>query len=132
MRGDGKRLIPLARNLRKSMTKAERILWSRLKNRGLHGWKFRRQRPMGPYIVDFICLEGGLIVEVDGATHSTDEEKARDAQRDRYTVEQGFSTIRIPNREIYENLEGVCQTILGALPPSGPTDHLPRKRGRDM
>ncbi|MEQ8404258.1 MAG: endonuclease domain-containing protein [Oceanicaulis sp.] len=123
----------LARALRRRMTDAETILWSRLRRGQLGGWKFRRQHPVGPYIADFACLDGGLIVEVDGATHSTPREIARDARRTAFLQAKGFEVYRAWNIDIYENLEGVLDGVIAALPPSDPDfrpDHLPRKRGR--
>lgn len=72
--------IALARELRKTMTDAERKLWHGLRLRQMHGYKFRRQFPLGHYIVDFVCLEARLIVEVDGGQHA--DEKYGDVQRD--------------------------------------------------
>ena len=114
------------------MTDAETILWSRLCRGQVGGWKFRRQHPIGPYIADFACLDGGLIVEVDGATHSTPRELAHDRKRTAFLNAKGFDVFRAWNLDIYENLEGVLDGIVAALPPSGPDgrpDHLPRKRG---
>jgi very-short-patch-repair endonuclease len=70
-----------ARALRGDAPSAERIVWRRLKNRQLGGWKFVRQYPIGPYFADFVCREKMLVVEIDGTTHSTDEEIARDVRR---------------------------------------------------
>ena len=73
-----------ARGLRRAQTPTEARLWSELRNRGLAGHKFVRQEPIGPYFADFLCRERALIVEVDGATHSTDEELAHDTRRTRF------------------------------------------------
>ena len=103
------------RALRRAQTPAEARLWSKLRGRRLAGFKFVRQESIGPYFADFICRERRLIVEVDGATHSTDEELARDARRTRFLEEEGYRVLRVTNDEVFNNLEGVCETILFAL-----------------
>jgi very-short-patch-repair endonuclease len=77
-----------ARSLRRTQTPAEARLWSKLRNRGLAGHKFVRQEPVGPYFADFLCRERALIVEVDGAAHSTSEELTQDARRTRFLEER--------------------------------------------
>lgn len=104
-----------ARRLRREATNAERKLWSFLRERQLEGHRFRRQHPLGPYIVDFVCLEQKLIVEVDGATHGEPEELARDAKRTAWLKERGYRVLRCDNIEIYENLDMVVLYILQAL-----------------
>ena len=81
-----------ARKLRQHQTKAEAILWRHLRNRQLTDWKFRRQVPRGPYIVDFICLEARIVVEVDGG-HHTGQPKA-DARRTRFLEDNGYRVLR--------------------------------------
>jgi very-short-patch-repair endonuclease len=78
-------------------------------------WKFRRQHPIDRYIVDFISLDGKLIVEVDGATHSSDEECARDERRTQDLEVLGFHVLRVTNIEVYKNLDGVLESILHEL-----------------
>jgi len=102
-----------ARRLRKSMTPAERLLWWKLKDKQ-QGWKFLRQTPVGPFIVDFACLEVLLAIEVDGATHHAKDEIEYDASRTRYLESQGWRVVRFWNREIFENLNGVVDTIHNA------------------
>jgi very-short-patch-repair endonuclease len=77
-----------ARALRQQMTDAERLLWRHLRNRGLGGWKFRRQYPVGPYIVDFICPEKNVVIEVDGGQHADDVK--HDSQRSAYLNKMGY------------------------------------------
>ena len=77
-----------ARALRKRMTDAERLLWRHLRNRELDGWKFRRQYPVGSFIVDFICVEKNLVIEVDGGPHAENEEQ--DIQRSAYLNRMGY------------------------------------------
>lgn len=86
-----------------------------LRNRALNGWKFRRQHPIDRFVVDFACLKARLIVEVDGATHSTASEVARDAARTAILESLGFALLRIPNANIHEHRDGVREMILAAL-----------------
>ena len=132
MRENEKKSRPRARSLRRELTKAEALLWLRLKNRQVGGWRFRRQHPIGPYIADFACLEAMLIVEVDGATHSTVAETSHDERRTAFLGGLGWRIVRFGNLDIYKALEGVVAGIEAALPPSGPSDHLPRERGRNV
>ncbi len=104
-----------ARGLREDQTEAERQLWRRLRNRLLGGFKFVRQEPVGPYFADFVCREEKLIVEVDGATHSTDDERRRDAKREEFMRERGYRIARFVNDDVYRNMDGVLETILAAL-----------------
>jgi len=100
--------IERARRLRLDSTEAEKRLWSLLRDRGLGGHKFRRQRPIGPYIVDFVCLERHLVVEVDGGQHSR---SGGDADRTAWLSEQGYRVLRLWNSVVFGNLEGVAETI---------------------
>jgi len=93
------------------MTKAEVILWSRLKGRKLQEYKFRRQHGIGDYIVDFYCPELNLAVEVDGETHYTSQGKQHDAKRESYLDELGIVILRFTNRQIKQNLDGVIDQI---------------------
>jgi very-short-patch-repair endonuclease len=104
-----------ARNLRKSMSNAERKLWQALRLRQLDGARFRRQHPIGPYIVDFVCLEKRLIVEVDGPQHTQEEHVVRDARRDRWLNAEGYRVMRFQTIDAYQNLGGVVDTIWAAL-----------------
>ena len=85
------RLHSLAKNLRKDSTEAEKSLWRRLQRKQLEEFKFRRQQPIGKYIVDFVCFEKKLVVEVDGGQHADTD---RDRERDRWLAEQGFQVLR--------------------------------------
>jgi very-short-patch-repair endonuclease len=104
-----------ARALRKRKTSAEIKLWWHLRGLKPRGWKFRQQAPIDHYIVDFVCLSHRLIIEVDGATHRTTDERANDARRESYLRDQGFVVLRVGNRDVYENMEGVMDTIVHAL-----------------
>jgi len=104
-----------ARALRRAQTEAERLLWRRLRGRGLAGFKFVRQEPIGPYFADFACRERKLVVEIDGATHSTDEEIRRDERRAAFLRAQGYAIVRFANDDVYRNLDSVLETILAAI-----------------
>ncbi len=103
-------LIPMARQLRKEMTDAERKLWSRLRNNQL-GVKFRRQVPFDNYILDFYCPGARLCVELDGSQHLTVEGKERDRKRDRDLKEAGVEVLRFSDYEALTNTETVLQVI---------------------
>jgi very-short-patch-repair endonuclease len=109
-----------AKELRNNPTDAERILWRHLRLRQLGGYKFRRQQPLGEFIVDFVCLEKRLVVEVDGGQHSS--KVAYDAQRTKWLERQGFRVLRFWNYEILQNIGAVKEAIWQALtsinPPS--------------
>ena len=107
--------LDVARQLRKDSTQSEARLWEQLRNRLLENTKFRRQAPVGPYIADFLCAEKKLIVEIDGATHSTDTEVAYDHRRTTFLSENGFKVIRFQNVEISEGLDQVLTLITEAL-----------------
>jgi very-short-patch-repair endonuclease len=104
-----------ARNLRSSQTSAEAKLWQALRNRRLARWKFRRQHCIERYVVDFMTLDGKLIVEVDGVTHSEPSERARDEIRSNVLEACGFHIVRVSNTDVYDNLEGVLEMIEGTL-----------------
>jgi very-short-patch-repair endonuclease len=86
-----------SRELRQDQSEAERRVWRRLRNRQLGGFKFVRQEPIGPYFADLVCREEKLVVEIDGATHSTDEERSRDAKRENLLQELGYRVVRFRN-----------------------------------
>ena len=104
-----------AKRLRNEMTRAEVILWTRLKRRQVDGFQFRRQLPLGPYVVDFACPAARLVVEVDGETHSSDAERAHDARRTSFLESEGWRVLRVWNHEVLENEERVVEAIRLAL-----------------
>jgi very-short-patch-repair endonuclease len=104
-------LTKRARELRAAMTDAERALWRALRSRQA-GVRFRRQAPLGPFIVDFVCLERKLVVEVDGGQHAESE---YDAQRDGWLRERGFRVMRFWNHEVLANIDGVTESIFAVL-----------------
>ena len=110
--------IPFARNLRKATTDAESKLWQALRARRLDGWKFRRQAPLGPYVVDFICIDARLIVEIDGGQHA--EREPYDEARTQYLRSLGFAVQRFWNHEVLGDLEAVLEHLLHILTRSHP------------
>jgi very-short-patch-repair endonuclease len=123
----------MARQLRREMSPAERLLWSELRKRP-GGYKFRKQHPLGRVSFDFCCLEVRLDIEVDGGAHDLLARAKRDIARDRHLHQLGFRTLRLPARKIFRNLEGVisgivaeCRTI--APPRNGEGDRDAQRRG---
>ncbi|HEY5204039.1 MAG TPA: DUF559 domain-containing protein [Roseiarcus sp.] len=112
-----------ARTMRGAPTDTELRLWRLLRDRRLSGFKFRRQVPVGPYIVNFLCVGAKLIVEADGSQHA---ESPRDQARDAYLESQGWKVLRFWNNEVSQNREGVLETIFAHAnrPSSGPSGHL--------
>jgi very-short-patch-repair endonuclease len=100
-----------AKTLRRTLTKAEALLWSRLKARNLNGHHFRRQHPIGPFIADFACVEAKLILEVDGGTHMSEADQARDARRTAFLEREGWHLLRVWNNQVYENRDGVLRAL---------------------
>lgn len=101
--------------LRFQATSAESLLWSRLRNRQLGGFKFVRQAAIGDYYVDFVCREQKLILEVDGATHGTDAEIADDAVRTADLQHMGYRIVRVTNADDRDNMAGVLESLLAVL-----------------
>ena len=97
--------------LRQTMTDVERIMWQAVRARQLLGFKFRRQATIGPFVVDFLCIEAGLVVELDGGQH----DKKRDAGRTAFLNEAGYRIVRFWNHEVVENFDGVMAAISAAL-----------------
>ena len=97
----------IARKLRQSSTKEERVLWQLLRNRQFKNLKFKRQFPIGNYVVDFVCEEIKLIIELDGGQHNEPENIEADKVRTEFLESKGFKVIRFWNNEIDKNLEGV-------------------------
>ena len=110
-----------ARELLKSLTPQEARLWLRLRALRAQGFHVRRQAPFRGYYLDFVCFERRVVVEVDGSQHGQDEGRARDEVRDAVLQREGFRVLRFWNREVMENLDGVMQTIFGALGDACPT-----------
>ena len=100
-----------ARTLRKNMTDAERLLWSRIRRKQLKGYQFYRQKIIGNYIVDFYCPKARLIIELDGGQHYSAEGMKGDKKRDAYLKNVGLKVLRFSDREVLENLNGVLEKI---------------------
>ena len=112
-----------AKSLRKNQTDVERRLWYALRNRQLSGYKFRRQHPISPYVVDFVCLEYKLVVEVDGGQHA--DAVTQDTARTVFLEGLGYRVLRFWNNEVLENLEGMLTVILAALLSPSPQPSPP-------
>ena len=110
-----------ARRLRKDMTDAERALWRLLRDRRIDGWRFRRQEPIDRYIVDFVCFDARLVIEVDGGQHNAEV----DGKRTAWLEGNGYRVLRFWNNEMLTNMDGVLQTILAALTPDPLPSHQP-------
>ena len=118
-----------AKQLRANSTDAERMLWRHLRSRQMTDFKFRRQQVIEPYIVDFVCLERRLVVEIDGGQHA--ERQKEDARRTAFLESAGFHVIRFWNNEVLANLDGVMSAIQGALntpPHPGPLPQGEREK----
>jgi len=105
-------LVSYARVLRNNMTRAEIILWSRLREKKINGYKFRRQQPVFDYIVDFYCHELKFIIEVDGEIHSLPEKTNYDSKRDKILKINGYHIIRLTNLEIETELDSTINKII--------------------
>ncbi|WP_414718169.1 endonuclease domain-containing protein [Stutzerimonas kunmingensis] len=110
-----------ARNLRGQLTDCERLLWRQLRNRGLAGFKFRRQHPCPPYVLDFYCAELRLVVELDGGQHFDKAGLAKDRLRTAYLQHHGLEVLRFSNLDVIRNLEGVLTEILSWIETRTPT-----------
>jgi very-short-patch-repair endonuclease len=106
-----------AQRLRRKATDAEKRLWSHLRNRKAAGLKFRRQHPIGDRIVDFFCAEAKLAIELDGSGHYRHLSQTSDLDREIDLYEKGIRVLRFCNNEIFENLDGVVNTIIHAIEP---------------
>ena len=111
-----RQLVPLAKQLRKEMTKEERHLWYDFLRS--YPVRFSRQKVLGKYIADFYSAEAGVIVELDGSQHYEDVNTEKDAERTAFLEGYGLTVIRIPNNEVMRNFRGVCEYIDGAVKQS--------------
>ncbi len=109
------KIATIAKNLRKRTTEAENLLWRRLRGKQIEGFKFRRQEPIGSYIVDFVCFEKKIIVELDGSQHAQEVQKENDSERTEWLEKEGFKVLRFWNNEVSGNIEGVLETIRKGL-----------------
>ncbi len=106
-----RQISPHASALRRNATDVEKSLWSPLRNRQMQGFKFRRQATIGPYVVDFLCIEAALVIELDGGQH----DPAIDAPRTAFLEGRGLKVVRYWNHEVAENLDGVLENIAAIL-----------------
>src|SRR5690349_4465532 len=102
---DGTEALERVRQLRRSSTEAEKLLWGYLRSRRLEGQKFRRQVWIGPYIADFLCVDAGLIIELDGSQHA--DRAAYDASRSAYLKERGLTVLRFWNNDVLSDIDAV-------------------------
>jgi very-short-patch-repair endonuclease len=123
------KLVQLAKNLRQNSTNAEKIMWGCLRAKRLNGLKFRRQEPIGKYIVDFVCYDKKLIIELDGGQHAMPDSK--DSQRDSWLESKGFKVLRFWNNDVLVSTESVLE-VINITVKHGPLSlSLPRKGGED-
>ena len=122
-----KRLISVARRLRKNSTFTEQHLWRYLRDRQIEGYKFRRQHPFGKYVVDFVNLENKIVVELDGGQHALNP---GDKKRDEWLRAEGYIVLRFWDNQVFSNLEGVLEHIRYTLLTPHP-DPLPQGERED-
>jgi very-short-patch-repair endonuclease len=124
-----KKLQPLAKELRKGLTKSEACLWKyALKAKQLKGYQFRRQRPILQYIADFFCKELMLIIELDGITHDDEVALVKDNRREERLAKAGFKIVRFTDEEVLNNMDGVLselERIIGEIEASTPLNPPP-------
>ena len=104
-----------ARSLRQKQTDAKILLWAKLREIRLSGIKFRRQHSIGEYVVDFICIQSNLIVEVDGSQHSGERNQVYDSKRTVWLEQQGFRVLRFWDNDVLNNIEGVTGQIFEVI-----------------
>ena len=109
------RLTPMARSLRRRETNSEEKLWHELRGRNLDGWKFKRQAPRGPYVVDFLCVDARLVIEIDGIQHNDPKPRMLDARRTHFLKRQVLRVLRFSNSDVLDKIEGVLDEIYRAL-----------------
>lgn len=110
-----KKLKSYSRALRKNMTDAEKLIWSKIRKKQLKGYQFYRQRIIGNYIVDYYCPKAKLVIEIDGGQHYTEKGKKRDKKRTEYLNSIGFKILRFSDREVFKNLQGIIEKIYETL-----------------
>ena len=125
-----KRLIVYAKDLRIGSTDAERILWARIRAKRLGGLKFRRQHPVGKYIVDFVCLERKLVIELDGGQHAEPKKKGCDTERDNWLKKERYRVLRFWDNEVLLNTNEVLEVIREHCLEHPPLHPLPSREGK--
>ncbi len=121
------RITKTGKALRKRLTDAEQLLWNYLRMKQIEGLKFRRQQPIGNYIVDFVCFENRIIIEVDGGQHA---ENNKDRERDLYLQRNGFRVLRFWNNEVLQSINEVLAVIRENCLSHPPLNPLPSREGR--
>lgn len=106
-----KHLKEYSRRLRRDMTDAEKLLWSKIRGKQLKGFQVYRQKPIGRFVADFYCPKANLVIELDGGQHYTEEMRTRDGLRDRYLESVGLRVLRFSDREVFEDLTAVLEKI---------------------
>ncbi|MXO58625.1 DUF559 domain-containing protein [Altererythrobacter salegens] len=122
--------VKRARQLRRNMSAPERLLWQRLRQRP-NGFKFRRQHPVGDYIVDFCCLSERFVIEVDGISHEMGSGPMQDDKRSRFLRENGFRVLRVAAARVMADADGTAEAIAArvASPLHRPADGPPPRTG---
>ena len=110
-----RRLRAFAKEQRSAMPRAEALFWEQVRAGRLHGHKFKRQVPIAPYIVDFLCVAAKVVVELDGPLHDAAECRVRDADRDAWLRRHGFLVLRFPNDQVLGNCQAVLDAVLAAI-----------------
>jgi len=110
-----KDLKQFSQKLRRGMTDAERLLWSKIRGKQLKGYQFYRQKVIENYIVDFYCVKANLVIEADGGQHYSVEGAIKDKERDDFMTSIGLKVLRFSDRDIFNNLNGVMETIWKSL-----------------
>lgn len=122
-----KKSLIFAKKLRKNLTDTEKLLWYHLRKRQLNGLKFRKQAPIGRFVVDFVCLEKRVIIEIDGSQHLL--QTTRDQKRDLWLQKEGYRILRFWNSEVFEHTEEVLEIIFNTCRDHPPPYPLPSKGG---
>jgi very-short-patch-repair endonuclease len=122
MRGANVKRTARAQRLRSNSTIAESRLWNRLRSRAVNGFKFVRQEPIGPYVVDFVCRERRLVIEIDGGQHA---DSKRDQIRDSWLKEHNYQVLRFWNNDVLRNTNGVLEVIAQSLRVESPPPPTP-------
>jgi very-short-patch-repair endonuclease len=125
------KLTPVSKNLRKQATDTEQLLWRYLRAKHFGGLKFRRQQPIGIFIVDFVCFEKRIIIELDGGQHALPEEMKNDNRRDQWFESQGYQVLRFWDNEVLTDIRGVLEVIWRHCLNHPPLNPLPSREGKN-
>lgn len=97
------------------MSETEVLLWGKVRKKQILGFQFYRQRPIGPYVVDFYCPKAKLVIEVDGSHHFEEIQEAKDQRREKFLKDKGLKVLRFNTLDIFQNMDGVLDTIFDFL-----------------